>query len=94
MYITGTMTEQESRLQMLRQEAAMVSPSDQAAKADVEQRIRACKDDVVEMDDIDWDGSNRSYRWRALGRDIAYAGGAALAFGAILLGYLLYKGAL
>jgi hypothetical protein len=94
MGIPRAMTEQESRLQMLRQEAAMVSPSDQAAKADVEQRIQACKDDVVEMDDIDWDGSNRSYRLRALGRDLAYAGGAALAFGVILLGYLIYKGVL
>ena len=88
------MTEQDSRLQMLRQEAALLGPSDQAAKADVEQRIRACGGDVVEMDDIDWDGLNKSYRWRALGVDLLYAGTAVEVCGFILLAYLLYTGRL
>jgi hypothetical protein len=88
------MTEQDSRLQMLRQESAMVAASDSAAKADVERRIRACSGDVVEVDDIDWDGGNKSYRWRALGVDLLYAGTAVVACGFILLAYLLYAGRL
>jgi hypothetical protein len=95
------MTEQESRLHMLRQEAIFVRANarlttdiERAAgaktAADVEARILACATGapvmpgdtvdcrpVVEMD-YDYDGENRSYRWHALGVDLAYAGVGAM----------------
>ena len=107
------MTEQESRLRMLRQEEIFVGAANARLRndaesaagaknaADVKARILACStgmpampDDTVdyrpgvEMDD-DYDGENKSYRWHALGVDLAYAGVGVVACLA-LLGMLLW----
>jgi hypothetical protein len=102
------MTEQESRLRTLRQEAIFVraanarlrTDAERAAGAknagDVQARILACATGVpampgdtvdyrpvVEMD-YDYDGENKSYRWHALGVDLAYAGVGVMACLALL----------
>jgi hypothetical protein len=111
------MTEQESRLRMLRQEAIFVRAAnaclttnlERAAgaktAADVRARILACATGapampgdtvdyrpVAEMD-YDYDGENRSYRWHALGVDLAHAGVGAMvclaALGMFLWGHAM-----